>query len=317
MTNVFINQMPMLHGSEYRFEIYNSSNISSDLITKVADYYRYLFNNNGHFLFFPKAFSFMSPQQFFGYGADVRVSLSEMDNLQSFPMHPVTQETAILWHRPETTRAAIAEKLSKESTLVLIRENVSASIVGFFLGYKTSIYEAFKMEGWESPFYYTGLKHELASRSFDDFLSKVKQTISQNPSEFGDNVRQHKDISSETEVFICSCIGKTAGNKEYLYVLMQLFFESIPQHFRENLLVFGEPRFQSNSYHMFRNAGYLDIPGVLAKETKELTIEDSILQICTLSKISDYFIRKTKAYFANLSRRSSTAGDESILFPSE
>lgn len=281
----------ILPDGRYQVETYTSHEMHPQVIREVSDYYCYMFNNNGHYLVFPESFRFISPQEFFG--REDYVSLAEMYSVKELPRDPETGEQAVFWHHPKITSTIITEKLLNNAHLALLRDRDTHQISGFAFGYQSTAYDMFIQEGWENPFYYAGIKPPQHQRNFNDFLRKVRRAILNNTNRFPKFARGDEFFGPGSKVYAWNCVGKSpeVKGKRYFWDIMRNFFAIIPDNTKEQCLEFGDARFQSRGYEIFKSAGFIDVPGVFLPEDKELEKGDSILVMTSLSEASSFFSR--------------------------
>ena len=266
-------------------ESYDSLTIPSRLIDKIADFYRYIFNNNGNYLVFPTTLEFMSPAEVFEKSEGEMIKLETMDSLTEFPVHPQTGEQAIFWHDPDTTLAKIRTKLNQDSHVTILRDLETGSIEGLSFGHKTTVRQQFEYEGWRNPLYYSGKEMPEHNLKFPNFLNKLREKMHQNIDFF-----TRSSISGDSAVYSWNCIitsPKARGIKNLLAITSQ-FFASIPKSMK-NLPVISETRFQSTSHGLFTITGYLDVPGILSEKQVLQKNADSLIIIAPLSVVARNF----------------------------
>ncbi len=282
----------------YTLQTFDSREISEPLVREVSDYYRYIFNNNGHYLVYPETFEFISPREWFGAPEGERVSLRAMDSMeeQDYPRHPRTGERAILWHHPRRTEAAMREKFERDATLIRLRGERDRQIVGFSFGYRRDASAIFEQEGWRSPYYYADPALPHGRKSLELFLTRVNATLRENPDVFGEYLALRGPLHERSMTYAWNCTGKSVRGRDALYSLMRAFFTGVPRAFHDDL-VFGDARVGARGYHLFGDAGFVDVPGVL--QPGALKEGDSILQVSTFRRVSAYFLAQAERHFSS------------------
>lgn len=267
-------------------ESYAAPAIPVDLVNQVADFYRYIFNNNGNYLVFPTTLEFMSPAEVFGKSEGEIVDLVTMDSLTEFPVHPQTREQAIFWHDPDTTLSRILTKLKQDSHVTILRDLETRSIEGLCLGNKTTVRQQFKSEGWQNPLYYAAREIPQHNRNLQNHIQKLRTKIQQYSAEFGNCIISGDDIIYSWNCLSTSPKARGIGN---LLALTSQFFASIPKPIKQQLPVISEARFQSTSHKLLTMAGYIDVPGILSeKQTLQKNV-DSLIVMAPLSTVARNF----------------------------
>ena len=280
-------------------ESYAAPVIPVDLVNKVADFYRYIFNNNGNYLVFPSTLEFMSPAEVFEKSEGEIVELAKMDSLTEFPVHPKTGEQAVFWHDRDTTLSRIRTKLNQDSHLAILRDLETGSIEGLCFGNRTTVRQQFESEGWKNPLYYTDRYIREHTRELDTLLKKVRATMQEHSAQFGNCI-----ISGDDVIYSWNCLSTSpkARGIENLLALTSQFFASIPEPIKKQLLVISETRFQSTSHNLLTVAGYLDAPGILLeKQTLQKNV-DSLIVMASLSTVAHNFTLSPRE-FRQLARK--------------
>ena len=274
-------------------ESYVAPDIPSQLIKNIANFYRYIFNNNGNYLVFPTSLEFLSPTEVFEKTQGETVDLETMDSLTEFPLHPETGEKAIFWHDPKTTLAIIRTKLKKDSHVTILKNIETGSIEGLSFGNKTTLRQQFESEGWRNPLYYAGKEKPEHTRNLQNFLNIMRAKIPQYLGHFGNS-----KISGDYQVYSWNCLTTSPRFRgiENLLALTSQYFASIPESIKEQLPVISEARFQSTCYQLLTMAGYLDVPGILAEKDILKKQEDSLIMIAPLSMIAHNFSLSSREF---------------------
>ncbi len=269
-------------------ESYVSPDIPPQLIKDIADFYRYIFNNNGNYLVFPTSLEFLSPAEVFNKtdGEIEIVDLKTMDSLTEFPLHPQTGEQAIFWHDPETTLAKIRTKLKQDSQVTILKDLETRSIEGLSFGNKTTLSQQFESEGWRNPLYYAGIEKPEHTRDLQNFLNIMSAKMPQ----YLGQLRESR-IYSDDAIYSWNCLTTSPRFRgiENLLALTSQYFASIPESMKKQLPVISEARFQSTCYQLLTMAGYFDVPGILAEKDILKKQEDSLIMIAPLSVIAQNF----------------------------
>lgn len=265
---------------------YASPVIPSDLINKIADFYRYIFNNNGNYLVFPTTLEFISPAEVFRKSEGEIVDLATMDSLTEFPIHPQTGEQAIFWHDPDTTLAKIRTKFNQDSHVTILKDLETGSIEGLCFGNKTTVRQQFESEGWRNPLYYAAKEIPEHNRDLHNFLQKLQTKMQQHLDQFSNRI-----ISGDDAVYSWNCLTTSPKFRgiENLLALTSQYFASIPESMKTQLPVISEVRFQSTSHHLLTMAGYLDVPGILSEKQNLQKNTDSLIVMAPLSVIAHNF----------------------------
>lgn len=279
-----------------RVESFTSEELTPELLREVSRFYCTIFNRNGNYLVFPKAFEFMSPHEY-SKKYNVKVdTYEEMYSIKEYPMHPVTRERAIFWHDPETTFKRIQEKLCKDGYVSIMRNNEN-EIVGFIFGNQTTPAREFEEEGWKNPFYYADIEIKENCREFDKFLSKINKIIRQYPEKFS-SVRE-TGLTPNSKIFGWNSIATAAEARglKNLLAMTRNFFSIIPNKVRR-LMIIGEVRYESVAYKIFKIANGIDVPKVLT-DTENLSKEDSTIMVMELlGPVAEIFSLPPKEFVA-------------------
>ena len=267
-------------------ESYVAPDIPPQLIKDLADFYRYIFNNNGNYLVFPTSLEFLSPTEVFDNTQGETVDLETMDSLTEFPLHPKTGEQAIFWHDPETTLAKIRTKLKQDSHVTILRNLETGSIEGLCFGKKTTLRQQFESEGWRNPLYYAGIEKPEHTRDLQNFLNIMRAKMQQYFGQFGNS-----KIFGDDAVYSWNCLTTSPRFRgiENLLALTSQYFASIPESMKKQLPVISEARFQSTCYQLLTMAGYFDVLGILAEQDILKKQEDSLIMMAPLSVIAHNF----------------------------
>ena len=265
---------------DYILETIPSCELDGDTIRGIAYLYTLVFNQDGHYLYFPEAEEFWPPGKIFG---KCQVGIEKMYSLGELPTHPATGERAIFWHDLTTTEKVIAEKLQKDA-FATIAKNEEGKIIGFLFANKTTLGKAFEQEGWQNPGYYAGV--HLEERDYQLFEDRLKEALVENPK------LESQELTSETPIFAWNAV---AASQEFkgLFPMMSTFFENLPEDWKKELLVLGETRYHSSAHNMFRALGFVDIDGVLCLKCK--SAEDSLLLINNLEEVAE-IVTNTKNF---------------------
>ena len=275
--------------SKYRAEHYSSKELNLESIKDISDFYRYVFNNMGHYLVYPKTFEFISSQQVFNK-PNRWVSIKEMDSLdlKDFSCHPRTGEKAIFWHDPDVTFKLIQNRLKKDGHVGLLRNNETKFIEGIIFGNKTTLKKQFEAEGWENPFLYANIEVLKHNRNFENFLQKVNQTILDNPKIFGDIVNNKMTASSEIYSFNCFGVAPKVQGLNNLLAMTKAFFSAIDENIKSGLVTMGETRYKSKGHSMLRSAGYVNVHGLWQNESCKKGGEETLV-VAPLSTVAQTF----------------------------
>lgn len=249
----------ILAGGYLRLETYTSGEITPELLQEIADYYRYIFNNeNGHYLVYPSTGEFVSPQALFG---SEDVSLELLDQFTDYPYHPSTHEQAQVFHDPHKTYQKIKEMLGSNASIILLREQNSEKVVGMTFEYEASLETIWKSE-WKNKYSYMKTQEPAYDRSFEEFMSALKKAFAQ------EDYTATIDEQASFLCWNCTAITKKHRNTDNFLKMIQrlhtLALEQNPGHPRFTLF---ESMLNGTAYTLLSAGGAFDIPGVLEKPT--------------------------------------------------
>ena len=294
----------------FKIETYTSVDITPELISEVADFYRYIFANSfGTYLFYPSEGVAISPQEVFDVSPDTYISLEQLDGFspEHFPIHSQTGEQALLWMDLQKTYQCLWEKLKEHGHLSILRDITSDKIMGIIFGHICSIREEFETEEWENPHHYSLLESDQFYRSFDQYFHAVQKAFEQHRWKFPEF---DAELSPDTQIYSWNTIATDPairGNPQVLE-MSKIFFDTIPEKIKNSLLVIGETPFQSRAHKMFRTSGALDVPEAFREQfwgnlkNAGIKKDDSIIIMLPLNDFADTFslsprdfVKKSKA----------------------
>lgn len=236
----------------YKIRSLTSIEITPEITKKVADFYRYTFNNNGHYGYFPKSQTFVSPQEIFSTDEHGFVSLAQMDSLKGLPSLNGENNEMIIFHDPDTTTSRIEEKLKKNANLTIIEDEQTGEMIGFTFGYGCSLKEGFEKE-WKHTDYYCAQQDSSKERDFDKFMKVITPLMEQELEKAG---KYPEKITENTQIFISNCvaISPKAQGKKLLPKMMQQYQESIPERMRDRIVI-GEAEDGGRFQKILEDAG--------------------------------------------------------------
>jgi SAM-dependent methyltransferase len=257
--------------TDYYIEIYKSEQLrnKSVLSRAIADFYRFIFSNqNCHYLVFPSTLDLIAPEEMFRE-QDCRgeyIDTAIMDGLKNLPMHPLTLESAIFWHHPQTTQEELQKKFEKEVILALLKDSLG-SIVGVTFGYFASAEEIFEMEGWRNPLHYAGIERSEHCRNVNECLRIIAEFLD----------LKALEPSDEFLCYNCVALDPVLHGSKYALLLIIKFLESIPAE-KRNTYALSEVWFRSKAHHIFNARGMKVVPGLL-NSAHEPSLTGSVLAV--------------------------------------
>lgn len=263
--------------SSYTLESLGPNEIEQRHIYQVADYFRYIFNNDWpEYLIcrncdssFPdgKRFSASEVLQ-----VDSPVDLLTMDIFpitHDLPNCPCCDNQMELFHDPQRTFELMEKRLSRQGYLSFIKNDLTGQMEGFCYGYLCSLREQFESE-WENDFQYMSQRYQANDRSFDRLVDALSLAF---PEEFFDE---------STPMFCWNsiAISKHLRDQGQLAPLVDSFIRKVPREMHD-LYDIGEVLIDSKWHQILKKAGSVDVPGFLGS--------GETLTGTKFGKIADYF----------------------------
>lgn len=237
-------------------ELYNSSEISPDLMCEVSDTFRYTFNNSfPEYVLCRDCQTQMSAIDLSGITDGSYLPLAQLDNPGVMPACNGCQQPMEFFHDPAKTQAKLASRLGTGANLALLRNDDEGSIDGFSFGYKRSLKEIFESE-WKFLYSYCAAEDRRYMRDYDLFLEKTIPLLSDSCG---------RKVSAEDDVYCWNCvaIGKNVQGKKLLPKLLGCFSDDISGEMVETLPVIGETMDGSRFHKILSRAGLKRIDDVL------------------------------------------------------
>jgi hypothetical protein len=270
-------QFPEREKEAFRPEVVTSAKLTPKIIKEIADWYRYMFNNeNEHFLAYPSTGEFISPWEFFNRPQGEYVSLAEMDAVrpEDLPYHPQTEERAVVFHDPELTRQQLLRQLGQNGHISILRDNATNEIVGLTFSYLASLRETFDRE-WYDDYVYCADHQNPDRKNWSDFLASLNLARQNN---------QLPPLRAQSEVFCwnCTTTGPQARGLKPMLTLTKNMIESLsPEKRRDkNISIVLHTKVGSTGHQLLQAVNAIDVPGFFAGET-------SILMSGSLPEIGD------------------------------
>lgn len=237
-------------------ELYNSSEISPDLMREVSDTFRYTFNNSfPEYVLCRDCQTQMSAIDLYKVPDGSYVPLSQLDAPGVMPECGGCNKPMELFHDPVKTQMKLTSRLATGANLALLRNESSHDIDGFSFGYKRSLKEVFNSE-WKFLYSYCAEEDRRYMRDYDLFLEKTLPLLSNN---CGREIRPDDDVYC----WNCVAIGKNTQGKKLLPKLLGCFSNDISGEMVETLPVIGETMDGSRFYKILSRAGLTRIDDVL------------------------------------------------------
>lgn len=271
-----------------------SPELTDEIIQEISDFFLWIFANEfaGQYLFYPTEGKPIPPHIVFGKQKGAFISLKELKAFdpKAYPKHPTTGEHAVFWIDPEVTFRRFQEKFKKNAHITLLRKNKDQTLAGFIFGHRCTLREAFSSEEWENPHYYSSYSGKQHWRSFEVFQEKINQALQRYPEKFAPLLGEKKCLEADDPVYVWNCFALTpeARRQGKTLEMTREFFSQIPKEMKEQLIELGEPLFGSQSHHMMRTAGAIDIPGFL-KQGDHLNDGDPLLIAAPLSEFAETY----------------------------
>lgn len=265
-----------------RSEVLSSAELTDEKIDEITDFFRLIFNNDWPELAVCTDCDSKLPQGMRKsakevFGAEEHVPLTQMDSMKEMPCCPECTKPMAIFHDPQKTRANLAEKLSNDGYVSLLRSGEHDKIAGFVFGYGTTLEREFSLE-WANAYEYMAKQDPKYDRSLDELVKKLGEHV------------PDRNLGPDSQVFAWNCvaIGPEARGMRHFATVMGNFFNSLPPEKRE-LSVVGEVLRKSPAHSIFRKLGGIDVPGYLEGDDTIIvghvgTITDRINMMMTNKK---------------------------------
>ncbi len=267
-------------GKPYVIETYRSEDMAEildEVAKEVTDFYRFIFNNQGHYLVYPLAGECLSPQEVFCRPKNEYVSLQEMDSLDpsSYRRHPITGELPIFWHDPEQTFFNMRKKLEKDADLTMVK-SLTGEIMGMIFGKVSTLYEHFCSEEWRDPLRNSRYRDPKTYRDFGIFLERLNAILLKYP-EFDDLMPQ-EGLDGNSTIYTWNTFATHPNSqaKGSTSKMMHAFFENLAED-RDSLIDVAEVRRGSKADTIFVGAGFRQIHGILSENIPPGPDESTII----------------------------------------
>ena len=227
---------------KFRLECFYGSEITSNIIREVSNFYRFMFNNeHEHYLASPLSGKIIGPKEVFSDLGNSYADLTRMDSLDlDCYTDLITGEIPVFYHCPTRTESIISQMLKSDGCVAILRGD-DLKICGAAFGYTDTVENVFR--------------NEYARRY--QFSKADGQLFENDSSIFFDRIEQVTGLSESDGCFSLACVGTIPGSgrgiNNYLSLLKGVF-SLIPESKRDDLLVIGESRNDSVGRMLYSTA---------------------------------------------------------------
>ena len=235
-------------------EVLTSVQLDDERLDEISDFFRCIFNNDWPEFVVCKSCDSalpagmrLSAKDIFGQTENI--PLETMDRLGKMPDCPHCSKPMVVFHDPEKTRNNIAERLSRDGYVSLLRTADDNRIAGFIFGYGSTLGEEFHHE-WRNKYHYSAVEEPEYDRSLDELVRLLEEHVPE------------YQLTPESRVFAWNCValGPEIRNMRHFLKMTKAFFNSLPPE-KRHLPVVGEVLKGSAAYSIFHKLGGIDVPG--------------------------------------------------------
>lgn len=238
-----------------------SQEFGKEKIVEISNYFRETFNNEfDEFVYCKTCKRTSSASQFLNRAEAEKISLQEMDAIQTLGNCHSCAGELTLFHDPEVTFKKLKGKFSRPSWIVMLRDANSQKLVGFSFAYLSSLQDVFFKE-WSHPNLYSSSQDTKSVRCYKSFKGLMQEAARK--------IQPNTELNDHNTVLCWNCIAtspEVRGMRSLLAMREALFANFPHKAFPSLKFVVNETIQGSAANQLMKVGGAVEIPGYLGEE---------------------------------------------------